>query len=109
LPWSFRYLAKGTAKIGLRAAEQDRPDVVQKRRRWRTWQRFVNPARLVFLDETATATNLTRRYGRNPLGQRLVAAVPHGHWRTTNLRGRAPLAVVSKNVVQAVEHWAPSW
>jgi transposase len=67
----------------LRAAEQDRPDVIQKRRRWRTWQRFMDPARFVFLDETGTATNLTRRYGRSPLGQRLVAAVPHGHWRTT--------------------------
>jgi transposase len=26
---------------------------------------------------------MTRRYGRSPLGERLVAAVPHGHWRTT--------------------------
>jgi hypothetical protein len=40
----------------------------------------MDPARFVFLDETGTATNLARRYGR---GARLVAAVPHGHWRTT--------------------------
>jgi hypothetical protein len=37
----------------------------------------------VFLDETGTATNLTRRYGRSSSGRRLVAAAPHGHWRTT--------------------------
>jgi hypothetical protein len=43
----------------------------------------MDPARFVFLDETGTATNLARRYGRSPLGERLVAAVPHGHWRTT--------------------------
>jgi transposase len=43
----------------------------------------MDPARFVFLDETATATNMTRRYGRSPSDQRLVAAVPHGHWRTT--------------------------
>ncbi len=43
----------------------------------------MDPARFVFLDETATATNMARRYGRSPLGERLVAAVPHGHWRTT--------------------------
>jgi transposase len=67
----------------LRAAEQDRPDVAAKRRRWRGWQRFMDPARFVFLDETGTATNMARRYGRCPSDQRLVAAVPHGHWRTT--------------------------
>ena len=43
----------------------------------------MEPARFVFLDETGTATNLARRYGRSPSGRRLVAAVPHGHWRTT--------------------------
>ena len=67
----------------MRAAEQDRPDVAQQRRRWRSWQRFMDPARFVFLDETATATNMARRYGRCPASARLVAAVPHGHWRST--------------------------
>ena len=43
----------------------------------------MDPARFVFLDETGTATNMTRRYGRCPSDQRLVAAVPHGHWHTT--------------------------
>ena len=43
----------------------------------------MDPARFVFLDETGTATNMARRYGRSPLGERLVATVPHGHWRTT--------------------------
>jgi transposase len=26
---------------------------------------------------------MTRRYGRAPRGQRLVSAVPHGHWKTS--------------------------
>ena len=43
----------------------------------------MDPARFVFIDETGTATNMARRYGRSPCGERLVAAVPHGHWRTT--------------------------
>jgi transposase len=43
----------------------------------------MDPARFVFLDETATATNMARRYGRCPVDERLVAAVPHGHWQTT--------------------------
>jgi transposase len=42
----------------------------------------LNPARLVFLDETWTTTSMTRRYGRAPRGQRLIASVPHGHWKT---------------------------
>ena len=45
----------------------------------------MDPARLVFLDETGTATNMARRYGRSRSGARLVAAVPHGHWRTTTV------------------------
>jgi transposase len=43
----------------------------------------MDAARFVFLDETGTATNMARRYGRSPCGERLVAAVPQGHWQTT--------------------------
>jgi transposase len=43
----------------------------------------LNPERLVFIDETGAATNMTRRYGRCPRGQRLLTSVPWGHWKTT--------------------------
>jgi len=43
----------------------------------------LDPTRLVFIDETWTSTNMARRYGRAPCGERLVAKVPHGHWKTT--------------------------
>ena len=43
----------------------------------------MDPERFVFIDETATATNMTRRYGRCPSHQRLVAKAPYGHWKTT--------------------------
>ena len=36
-----------------------------------------------FLDETWATTNMTRTHGRAPRAERLVAAVPHGHWHTT--------------------------
>ena len=26
---------------------------------------------------------MARRYGRAPRGERVVAAIPHGHWKTT--------------------------
>jgi transposase len=32
---------------------------------------------------STTPTNRARRYGRSPPDRRLVATVPHGHWRTT--------------------------
>jgi transposase len=38
---------------------------------------------LIFLDETWATTNMARTHGRAPRGQRLIAAVPHGHWHTT--------------------------
>jgi transposase len=37
----------------------------------------------VFLDETWATTNMARRYGRSPRGERALDAVPHGRWRTT--------------------------
>lgn len=43
--------------------------------------------RLVFIDETWATTNMTRRYGRSRRGKRLVASVPHGHWKTTTFIG----------------------
>lgn len=54
-----------------------------RREEWRAGQPALDPARLVFLDETWAATNMTRRYGRSPRGERLVCPVPHGHWKTT--------------------------
>ena len=43
--------------------------------------------RLVFIDETWATTNMTRRCGRSLRGSRLVAKVPHGHWKTTTFIG----------------------
>lgn len=43
--------------------------------------------RLVFIDETWATTNMTRCYGRSKRGERLVAPVPHGHWKTTTFIG----------------------
>ena len=40
------------------------------------------PERLVFIDETAVKTNLTRLRGRSPKGERLNAAAPFGSWST---------------------------
>ena len=39
----------------------------------------------MFIDETAVTTKMARQYGRAPVGERLVAKVPHGHWKTLTL------------------------
>src|SRR4051794_36638509 len=39
----------------------------------------------VFLDESGVSTNMIRRCGWGPKGERLVDAVPHGHWQTTTV------------------------
>jgi transposase len=46
-------------------------------------QATLDPKKLVFIDETAATTKMTRLYGRAPQGKRLVDKVPHGHWKTT--------------------------
>jgi transposase len=46
-------------------------------------QKRIDPDRLVFLDETWAKTNMTRPRGRSRKGTRLIAKVPHGHWKTT--------------------------
>ncbi len=43
----------------------------------------LDPARLIFIDETSASTKMARLYGRAPKGERCLAAVPHGHWKTT--------------------------
>ena len=67
------------------SAEQDRPDVVRARREWAAARPSLDPARLVFLAETWATTNMARRYGRAPRGQRALDAVPHGRWRTATV------------------------
>ena len=70
------------SKKSLHASEQDRPDVARRRLRWRLHQHKLDPARLVFIDETWAKTNMTRRHGRCRRGRRLLVKVPHGRWRT---------------------------
>ena len=61
---------------------------------------MLDPARLVFIDETATSTNMVRVRGRCARGERLVASVPHGHWKTiTFLAGLRHDGIVAPFVI----------
>ena len=43
---------------------------------------MLDPARLVFIDETAVSTNMVRLRGRIARGVRLIGRVPLGQWKT---------------------------
>jgi transposase len=72
----------------IHAQEQMRPDVAARRAAWRS---EVMPEldldRLVFLDETAAKTNMTRSHGYAPCGQRLVGHAPYRRWQTSTFLG----------------------
>ena len=70
------------SKKTLHAAEQDRPDVAAARAALKSEQSKLKTPKLVFIDETSVTTKMVRQYGRAPVGERLVAKVPHGHWKT---------------------------
>jgi transposase len=70
-------------KKTLHAAEQERPDVAEARRRWKVAQGLLDTTRLVFVDETGTSTKMVRTRGRCQRGQRLIGKAPFGHWKTT--------------------------
>ena len=73
------------SKKTLHAAEQDRPDVAAARTALKAEQSKLDASRLVFIDETAVTTKMVRHHGRAPCGERLIASVPHGHWKTLTL------------------------
>jgi transposase len=53
------------------------------RAEWKASQPTLDVTKLVFLDETGASTHMTRARGRALKGERCVACVPHGHWKTT--------------------------
>lgn len=65
--------------------EQNREDVKAEREKWKQQAPLLSADSLVFLDETGAKTNMTRRYGRAPVGKRVEDQAPFGRWNTTTL------------------------
>ena len=78
----FLLLRGSASKKTVRASEQDRPDVAERREVWRSVQKRLD-GRLIFLDETWTTTAMTRRYAWADVGARAFGHAPNGHWKTT--------------------------
>lgn len=66
--------------------------MAQRRLWWRLSQLGLDARRVVFIDETGASTKMARRYGRARRGKRLIAKVPHAHWKTTTFVGGLRLA-----------------
>jgi transposase len=67
--------------------ERHRPETERARRRFQTKLSRVPSKDLVFIDESGARTDLTRRYGRAPKGERVREAVPHGRWKVLTILG----------------------
>jgi transposase len=68
-------------KKSLIATERDEA----ARTAWRNEATDLDPAQVVFLDETSTHTSLTRRYARAPRGMRAYGHVPRNHGHNVTL------------------------
>ena len=85
---------------------------MSRRQAWFDGQADLDPARLVFIDETWAKTNMARSHGRCRRGERLRMGAPHGHWKTStfvaglSLRGGiAPFVFSGPINREAFEAW----
>jgi transposase len=75
--------------------------VARARRRWVREQGLLDPAHLIFIDETAVTTTMVRLNGWNRRGERLVADAPMGHWETlTLIAGFRQTGIVAPMVIK---------
>jgi len=77
--------------------------VAEARRAWRAELAGVDPARLIFIDETGIDTRMTRPYARAARGERAVGKVPRGRRERLTVIGALALdgIVVSRGVAAA--------
>jgi len=66
----------------MRAAERDRPDVQMERAAWPKTTDEIPVRNLVFMDESAASTSMTRLYGRGPVGERVTDSAPLSGWHS---------------------------
>jgi transposase len=73
--------------------------VQQARRAWIEALPSLDVEKLVFIDETWASTNMTRRYGRAPRGQRCHGSAPYSHWQVTTFVGALRRGGISATMV----------
>lgn len=74
---TMRRLGLTHKRKSVEASERARPDVQEKRSKFRLRAAVWDPRRLVFMDETGVNLAMTRRYGWAPIGDRVVGDAPY--------------------------------
>lgn len=59
--------------------------MAEARAAWKAGQASLDPARLIFIDETGASTKMARLYGRAKRGRRAIGRAPWGHWKLVTL------------------------
>ena len=77
--------------------------MAEARAAWRADLAGVDPARLIFIDETGIDTRMTRAHARAARGERAVGKVPRGRWERLTVIGALGLdgVVASRGVAAA--------
>lgn len=73
------------------ARERDRPQVQAKREAFAQEQPKLNPAKLVFLDESGFRLGSPPNYGWSPVGEKSLGKTTCGAWRTMTMIGAIAL------------------
>jgi len=63
-------------KKTIHAQEQKNEDITAEREEWMDDQEFMDPSKLVFIDECSVNTGMTRLYGRAEIGERVIDHAP---------------------------------
>ena len=74
-----------------------------ERAAWREEFAAIDPARLVFVDESGASTAMDRTHGHAPSGVRVDGPVPHGHWKVVTLTAAVRLDGVPESACLAFD------
>ena len=69
------------------ARERARPDVIEKQKKFKDKQRFLNSKKLIFIDESGFRLGGTPRYGWAPRGIDAPGSHVQGHWKKMTMIG----------------------
>ena len=78
-------------KKSLHARERDTEANLKRREQFREKLRSIPPEKLIFLDESGVTTQMTRAWGRAPMGERIAEATQQSHWKVLTTLGAMSL------------------
>ena len=74
-------------KKSLHARERDTEANRQRREAFLAMLATIPAERLILLDESGVTTQMTRMWGRAPIGERIAETTPQRHWKVLTTLG----------------------